>query len=527
MVYLHGGAAPSCAYSRLVAIHLCATLITMLPRTILSSLLLLLLALYVLVNFGSPAEARTPNPLLPPPMASPARFAPLSPLPTMAATAEAVTVTSTITVTADAILTPSATPISNASVLTATAPVSAPEESADLTASPTTASFILPTVTPTRLPPMVVLLPTPTPLPTRAATSIAAPPGTATEVITASAPVTDIAPVASTVLVTTPVGDLPSPFMTVTMPLPASYETQGSFASQTVYTDSTIVQQQGSFTIRQSASLNAYGVNQHYTLRTQRAAGNMDEINVYLVDQYIAVNYTGGDWMLVRRDQGSNIVRAIQPLTDLALLFPRIISQAELVNRETVAGIPSLRYRIDDPAGQGARLIQPLLALTGEIRSLKLEVWIAVPGGYVVAYNFQVELAGARVLDPEGNEVRADQAVTWTYQMVADGAPQPIAWPADAPTPDAFPVPGFAAGTFPVPPNTELLSLVGGVPDLISAASLVEVDSFYRTELFTMGWTVEGEGGLLRVSKDGTTFQLLITEDAAANATRITILPNE
>jgi hypothetical protein len=231
--------------------------------------------------------------------------------------------------------------------------------------------------------------------------------------------------------------------------------------------------------------------------------------------------------MLVRRDQGSNIVRAIQPITDLAVLFPRIIDQAEFIGQEEIGGISSLRYRIDDPNGQGARLIQPLLALTGVIRSLKLEVWIAVPGGFVVAYNFQVELAGARVLDAASNEARADQAVTWTYQLTPSDVAQPIEWPADAPTPDAFPVPGFAPGDFPIPPNTELLSLVGGVPDLVSTQTLVQIDSFYRTELFTLGWTVEGEGGLLRCSKEGANFQLLIAADTTSNGTRISILPGE
>ena len=100
--------------------------------------------------------------------------------------------------------------------------------------------------------------------------------------------------------------------------------------------------------------------------------------------------------------------------------------------QEEIAGTASLRYRMNDPAGQGARLIQSLLALTGEIRSLKLEVWIAVPGGYVATYNFQVELSGARVLDADGKEVRADQAVTWTYQLSPSEESVLLAWPAGA-----------------------------------------------------------------------------------------------
>jgi hypothetical protein len=306
-----------------------------------------------------------------------------------------------------------------------------------------------------------------------------------------------------------------------------SYQAQGSFSSQTVYTDSTITQQWGNFTILQSAASNAYGVNQHYTLASQLASGDKDEINVYQVDNYIAVNYTGGNWMVVRRDQGSNIVRAIQPISDLAVLFPRILDQAKFVGQEQIAGVPAMHYRIDDPNGQGARLIQSLLALTGQIHSLKLEVWVAVPGGYVVSYNFQVALTDARVLDANNNEAHADQTVVWTYQMTPTEAPQPIAWPTDAPNPKIIPVPGFDPGTFPLPPDTQLLSLVDGMPDLISTQSAVQVDSFYRAELDKLGWNVVGDAGLLRCSKQGTNFQLLISEDGAAGGTRITILSGQ
>jgi len=56
--------------------------------------------------------------------------------------------------------------------------------------------------------------------------------------------------------------------------MPVSYQAQGSFSSQTVFTNSTISQQLGNFTILQSAALNAYGANQHYSLSTLLAAGD-------------------------------------------------------------------------------------------------------------------------------------------------------------------------------------------------------------------------------------------------------------
>ncbi len=479
---------------------------------------------------GTPRQlAQVRMPLTPPPIApQPGRVGPvfLQPTPTLTATAA-------ITSPGEVVAPPTAL-TATSTLTTATA---LPREVVVVTA---TAMFMLPTVTPT--PDVLNLLPTPTPTPLNAPDSPGTPAAeiTATGNVTPTVPVTDaptlVAGTAATGVVTptaaitavnaaeTLVAQPASPG-TTSLLLPPSYVAQGSFASQTVHRDGSIAQQQGSFTIAQNAALNAYAANQHYTLRTLRAGTLADEINVYLVDDYIAVNYTGGDWTLARRDQGSNIVRAIQPFTDLAVTFPRIISQAEFVGQEAVAGDPALRYRIADPRADGARTIQRLFALTGEIRSLKLEVWVSVASGYVVAYEFQVELTGARVLNSAGAEERADQAVTWTYQLAPVAAPEPIRWPADAPTPTSFPVAGFAAGDFPVPPNTELLTLVAGIPDLVSTQSLVAVDSFYRTELAARGWTVTGEGGVLRCSKEGITLQLLIIEDAATGGTRISVLP--
>ena len=469
-----------------------------------ASISLLVLLVLLLAGCAIVGQERPTLRLTPPPLASvvvrvgPEGSAPTSPL----------TITDDLSETA--LVTESAL-ITDTSGLTAEAAITA-----------TPVAFMLPTITPTPLP-EIALVPTATP--TAMSALILTP--TATVALPNVASLTTSLPITSTGSSTgTLVGAQPR-YVSPSVPLPDSYQAEGTFASQTLFADGTMAQQEGNFTILQAAARNAYGVNQHYMLRTQRAVGVVDEINVYQIDDYVAVNYTDSDWMLVRRDQGSNIVRAIQPITDLAILFPRIIDQAELVGPEEIGGVSTLRYRVNDPAGQAARLIQPLLALTGEIRSLTLDVWIAVPGGYVASYNFQVELAGARVLDTELNEVQADQAVTWTYELAPIEAQPSLVWPLDAPRPDAFPIPGFAAGAFPLPPNTELIALVSGMPDLYTTSTMQEVDSFYRTELVGLGWTVEGEGGLLRCSKEGTNFQLLITADTTSEGTRISILPAE
>lgn len=521
----------------------------MLSRSI-SSIFLLFLAMVFLAQCTVRPEKETTLPLARPPIsAQAARFGPLADDPQEAIT-NTTSVTDTIvtntivlvptpTLATLATVTPTVDPgvVEVAVVVTPTiAATVAPTESLPLT--PTTAPpvevLLLPTPTPTAV--SIVLLPTPTPTPLLRPTSEPTSTEPSETVWLIPTPTPTIAPIAlmtntTTITETTPVSeviaDLPPTTAINSIPLPASYEVKGTYSSQTLYADNTTLEQQGDFAIVQVAAANAYGANHQYTLRTRRATGITDEINVFQLDNYILVGYTGGDWMLVRRDQGSNVVRAIQPLTDLAILFPRIITQAELVGPEEIEGTSSLRYHIDDPTGQAARLIQSLLSLSGEIQALRLDVWIAVPGGYVAAYDFQVELVGARVLAADGEEVRADQGVSWTYRLTPTTEPEPVQWPSDAPTPERFPIHGFALGEFPIPPNTTLLSLVGGVPDLISTLTPTAIDSFYRTELFTLGWTVEGEGALLRCSKGGTTFQLLISEDAAMNGTRISILPGE
>jgi hypothetical protein len=327
--------------------------------------------------------------------------------------------------------------------------------------------------------------------------------------------------------------------------LPAAYVAQGTYASTTVYPDGTTAQQQGNFTIVQAPAPNLDGYNQQITLTTRRADGLTDVIQVYLVDDYILVDYGDGaggttapttgqttpettTWTVVRRAQGSGLVRAIQPISDLALFFPRVVEQAEFIGADEIAGQETLHYRIQGESALGARLVQPLLGITGDFRALQLDAWLAIPGGYVVRYSFQVDLEDARVLDAARNEVRADQAVTWTYQLSPLEQPPAITWPAQAPRPDAWPIAGFAPGEFPLPPDTTFVSAVDNVIELQSTAPVATVADFYRGELSRLGWTVTGQNALLQVSKaQAESFELLLEEDQTGPGSTITVLSTE
>ncbi len=379
---------------------------------------------------------------------------------------------------------------------------------------------LAPALTPTvPLTPTAVLLPTATP--------------------TAVPPTATPAPTAAVVLLPT-VTPTPEPLPTVTvapataMPdagaaWPATYRVQGTFVSQTRFPDATVSSQQGSFTILHQSAANAYGANQAYSLSTLRAGGLIDTSAVFLVDDYIAVTYSQGNWVVVRRDQGSSLVAAIQPITDLAAALLTVADRAAIVDEEPRDGLPTRHIRLTAADELGSELVRPILGLAGDIRDLTLDAWIVAATAesrpYVAAYDFRVEIAGARVFDDQGQETLADQTVSWSYQLLDINTPLTITWPAAAPAPGVVDVPGFARGAFPLPPQTELISVIDGVPALLSLQKEDDLAAFYRTKLTALGWQVEGDTGLLRCSKGETVFQLLISADPAAGGTRVSILP--
>lgn len=363
---------------------------------------------------------------------------------------------------------------------------------------------------------------------------------TATSIVTVPVPLTPAAATDDEPTPNSPIFLLPTPTPWPTpSPTPfvdaTHFEAEGSFFSQTTFADGTLTQQQGSFTVARVLVDHAFGNDQQITLSTRRDDGQAETIAVYQVGDYIAVNYGAGDWVVLSREQGSGIVKAIQPITDLATVFPTIVEQATLTGAETVAGVPTLRYQIDDAARFGPSLIQPLLSTSGVIRSLRLDAWLDAQTGVVVRYSFQMEIAGARVFDAGFNEVLADQAVTWTYQVRTPGSGQvatgPILWPADAPAPDRPPVAGFAPGAFPVPPGSRLLSIISGTPEWRAPAPVAEVTDFYRRVLTAQGWRVEGDTGYLQATKDAAAIYILLVEgspgtasDGGSAETRVSVL---
>ena len=373
----------------------------------------------------------------------------------------------------------------------------------------------MPTLTPT---PTNVPLPSSTPTPT----VVQFPTATTAPLVLLPTVTPTSLPTAAPV-VATPAVPVAAPAVTP-VAWPATYRVQGGYTSQTVYPDGSSSGQQGSFTILHQTVANAYGENQAYSLSSRRDDGGVDTSAIFLVDNYIAVTYAEGDWTVLRRARGSSIVKAIQPITDLAVALLQVADRAEHIGDETVNGLAARHIRLTAGDVLAADLVRPLLGLAGDVRDLTLDAWIADDAGYVVQYTFAVEIAGARVFDEQHQVVLADQSVSWTYQLLDIDAPLTIDWPEGAPEPGVLDVPGFARGAFPLPPQTELTSVLDGTPALLSLLAAADLETFFRAELAARGWHVTGDTGLLQCSKGGSEFQLLITPDPAAGGTRVSVL---
>ncbi|HXF63666.1 MAG TPA: hypothetical protein VNK95_18730 [Caldilineaceae bacterium] len=347
-------------------------------------------------------------------------------------------------------------------------------------------------------------------------------------------------PVAEPVLLPTPTPTraapvLPTPTATANLPtagdlsavVPTSYRARGAFDSITTFPDGTVQQQQGEFEITRVAAAHRYGVDESYLLTTTGPSGEAGAVVIYQIGESIATRFAEGEWVVTERSQGSGLVKAIQPIADLAAAFLRVREQAEPVGSEEIGGAPTRHYRIADPALFAELFGRSPAQGAGTVTALRFDAWLAEPQGYVLRYDFRLEVSGARVLDDRFQEVAADQVVAWSYELLEVDSGLALAWPKDAPLPGMIQAPGFAPGEFPIPPDTEVVSTYAGIPELVSTRPLEEVSRFYEEQLAALGWTVEGAYGLYRCSKNGVSFQLLITAEEATGGSRVSILPAE
>jgi hypothetical protein len=308
--------------------------------------------------------------------------------------------------------------------------------------------------------------------------------------------------------------------------LPATYRATGTFASTTTFADGTRQRQEGNFAITHVQAAHAYGADEAYELTTVVDGGPADTVAVFQIGDYAAVRYAD-EWMVIARDVDSGLVKAVQPITDLARSFAQVRAQAQDLGVEAVNGTAARHYRVEDAATLTALLARPIFQPSGQVTAVQFDAWITEPEGMVQRYAFAMDVTGSQVLNANLEMVSADQQVLWSFEIVETGSDITLTWPEDAPAPGVLEVPGFAPEEFPMPPDTEVVTTYVGLPELVSASSVDAVSAFYHDQLLALGWSVERDVGLLRASKEGVTFQLLITADEATGGSKITILPAE
>lgn len=326
---------------------------------------------------------------------------------------------------------------------------------------------------------------------------------------------------------TTPTPLIPIPASITGSSLPPSFHARGVFSSTTIFAAGDVQEQSGEFDITHVQAANAYGADEAYELTTRGTDGVADIVAVFQIGDHIAVRYAEDEWIVLDRAGGSGLVMAIQPIIGLARGFGQVRGQAQDLGMEEVNGAAARHLRLNDAARAVDATGQPFFPASGDIESLRFDAWVTEPEGMVIRYTFAMEISGSRVLNAAFEPVTADQQVAWSFDVLEMDEGLALAWPEDAPTPGVLEAPGFAPGEFPIPPNTQVVSNYGGLPELAVAAGVAEVSRFYQDQLMALGWDVEGDPGLLRCAKDGVTFQLLITEDETSKGSRITVLPVE
>lgn len=252
----------------------------------------------------------------------------------------------------------------------------------------------------------------------------------------------------------------------------------------------------------------------------------MPDMVIYSVDDGMAVG-TGDQWSVAPRDGMDQPSPAFEVFTGLPGDFGSAIDEATVVGQETVNGVETVHYRVDDQTIFESLLGVMLNAEDGEVRQLSYDVWIAQEAKFVVKYDFVIQVANAQTTDLDGNPVVADEiSARWQYELFDVNEEITIEWPADAPRPGQISLPGFAPGEFPIPPGAQTESTMFGIITLVSPEDAASVAAFYEEALVDLGWTMEGEGGFYNWSKDDAAIAMVIGPDEQGSGSRITIIPD-
>ncbi len=286
-----------------------------------------------------------------------------------------------------------------------------------------------------------------------------------------------------------------------------SYRVQGHYATTSLLADGSEMRQSVDARGAWVRAANPYGYDAQFTV-TVDAPGDADELVYVLLGDFAAVK-SHGAWMTAGR-QENELLGDPNGLFDLPAMAN--LAGGERVGEEEILGIPTVHYRITDPA--------QFTAITGDamgesLVSVALDGWIA-PEGYVVRYVLAAETHDGAAADAAGDLVpAASQRINIDYALTEVDGDVAIAWPNDAPPAGDVAIPGFEPGTFPLPDDARLTP---GLAALEIATALDEnaVERFYAGALAALGWSFTGEYGVYTAAKDDLVLTLLVSATSSA-----------
>ncbi|MCO6452278.1 MAG: hypothetical protein J5I90_15975 [Caldilineales bacterium] len=286
-----------------------------------------------------------------------------------------------------------------------------------------------------------------------------------------------------------------------------SYRARGSFSMISTVGDAEPVEQTMEFESAYTKADNPYGFNMSMRMdgvQTVEDDPNVPEsVQFYMVDDASYIGF-GDQWLTTTREESG-----LEDVPSFIGSADDIVNDLDQLNREgkeKVNGIDTVHYSFEDPLllseffGQGAD--------EGDVTSLRGDIWVAEDGNYVVKVSFTAAATGVPSTDDEGNEVIADEEVTWTFEVYEVNSDVEITVPEGATALGEVSMPGFDDGTFPMPPDT---TVTNSFPGLVSAASTLTEEAvvqFFDEQLADLGWTKD-EGFLPTYTKDGVSITIM------------------
>jgi hypothetical protein len=255
------------------------------------------------------------------------------------------------------------------------------------------------------------------------------------------------------------------------------------------------------------ASDEEFGFDQFFEITAVRAeAENPQRMAIYQVGHVVAT-LIDGEW------RANNRTGARSPFEDNLFnqFLTRLVhpfAEAEDTGVEIVNGVEATHYRIEDPQifVQTTKL---KMAEGQEIQSSQIDLWVATDGNYIVRYEINARMSDALAFDTQGNQVRTDRDLFWTFESYDIGADILVDLPEEAPEPVAFNIPGFIEGEFPLPEGAELKVNIYGEAEIDTQLSEEEVVSFYLEVLPRLGWVIQGDFGLYEAQNQEFSFTLI------------------